>query len=963
MAFTRVLGPGIHTASNINSHNINSTGIITAVSFVGNGAGLTGIASTDNIITGTAATFNTYPVDINAGMDVVGVSSFQDIDVDGHTNLDNVSIAGITTVALNQELVFGSNADSQLTGRIKQLSGSSPSMQITSRYPRINALDFRIHNISNNQHYAYFWSNEVALFHNGNKKFSTTGGGIDVTGNTVADGLVIDGNSDLNGDLDVDGHTNLDNVSIAGVTTFSDDITFTGQNYNVAWSKAASHIKFNDGAKAVFGTGSDLAIYHDGSNSWIKNITGNITINSNTFHLKDAANNNNYIRTYQNDRLEIYHNGGERFRTLSTGVRITGTAVAGGLDISGDIDVDGHSNLDNVSIAGVTTFSGGISGTTANLTGALTGTTANFSGNVTVGGVLTYEDVKNVDSIGIATARAGLNVSGGNVTIANDLDVDGHTNLDNVSIAGVTTTTGHIRIDADNKKLFVGADSDIQIYNNGSNSYLQNINGQLIIKSPILAIQSSSHNQIIVRDGAEVELFYKGAMKLETASSGISVVGTTTSTQLAITGVSTFTGAIDANGDLDVDGHTNLDNVSVAGVSTFSDTVRVGTGITFEPNGQANFVGVATFNNPRNSIGIHLPTNKMLVLGSNYLYGNISNTGAQLRFQALNTYSFECWDGGGMSKWLGVTGPGGVIQIGGYHMGVSGTNRTPSVQLNASSHLVRMYSSAPNSTTTTERFRLSQSGFNFTGLSTHTGNFDLDGDLDVDGHTNLDNVSIAGVTTHNEDVWFKSATSNRDVYWDKSDDSLEFYDHAKATFGTNSKTSIYHSGTQFYINNTQGNIYLRNNNENGVLIVPNSEVKLYYDGIQKLNTAEKGIQVGTGVTVETNGQATFTGIVTATSFKLANGSDVGTGAGGTWSTYTAGIATSKSVGVNTSTLDDNDLVGVGNSFQGLYISNGMIIHDNTLSGNHYIGTAFNGLMAGPVNIEGTLSVDGSYVVV
>ena len=47
----------------------------------------------------------------------------------------------------------------------------------------------------------------------------------------------------------------------------------------------------------------------------------------------------------------------------------------------------------------------------------------------------------------------------------------------------------------------------------------------------------------------------------------------------------------------------------------------------------------------------------------------------------------------------------------------------------------------------TERFRLSQGGFNFTGLSTHTGNFDLDGDLDVDGHTNLDNVNIAGVTT------------------------------------------------------------------------------------------------------------------------------------------------------------------------------------------------------------------------
>ena len=132
-----------------------------------------------------------------------------------------------------------------------------------------------------------------------------------------------------------------------------------------------------------------------------------------------------------------------------------------------------------------------------------------------------------------------------------------------------------------------------------------------------------------------------------------------------------------------------------------------------------------------------------------------------------------------------------------------------------------------------------------------------------------------------------------------------------------------------------------------------------HTGISTFDT----IKVGSGVTIESNGQATFTGIVTAKAFKLANGSDVGTGAGGTWSTYTAGIATSKSVGVNTSTLDDNDLVGVGNSFQGLYISNGMMITDNKLSGNHYIGTAFNGLMAGPVTIEGSLTIDGNYVVV
>ena len=61
--------------------------------------------------------------------------------------------------------------------------------------------------------------------------------------------------------------------------------------------------------------------------------------------------------------------------------------------------------------------------------------------------------------------------------------------------------------------------------------------------------------------------------------------------------------------------------------------------------------------------------------------------------------------------------------------------------------------------------------------------------------------------------------------------------------------------------------------------------------------------------------------------------------------------------------DDPDLQGIGNSAKGIYISNGMMIMDNVVHGNHYIGTNFNGLMVGPVNIEGTISIDGNYVVV
>jgi len=76
----------------------------------------------------------------------------------------------------------------------------------------------------------------------------------------------------------------------------------------------------------------------------------------------------------------------------------------------------------------------------------------------------------------------------------------------------------------------------------------------------------------------------------------------------------------------------------------------------------------------------------------------------------------------------------------------------------------------------------------------------------------------------------------------------------------------------------------------------------------------------------------------------------------------SGIHTNSNVGIKT-TAFPTEMVGAGNSFQGMYISNGMIVVDNKLNGNHYISTNFNGLMAGPVTVNGVLTVDGNYVVV
>ena len=67
-----------------------------------------------------------------------------------------------------------------------------------------------------------------------------------------------------------------------------------------------------------------------------------------------------------------------------------------------------------------------------NVTGVST-----FSGNVSVGGTLTYEDVTNVDSVGIITAQSGVNVTGGSVVVGSAVTVDSS----GLTVVGVVTAT------------------------------------------------------------------------------------------------------------------------------------------------------------------------------------------------------------------------------------------------------------------------------------------------------------------------------------------------------------------------------------------------------------------------------------------------------------------------------------------------------------------------------------------
>jgi len=152
----------------------------------------------------------------------------------------------------------------------------------------------------------------------------------------------------------------------------------------------------------------------------------------------------------------------------------------------------------------------------------------------------------------------------------------------------------------------------------------------------------------------------------------------------------------------------------------------------------------------------------------------------------------------------------------------------------------------------------------------------------------------------------------------------------------------------------------------GAMVTGNTETNIsvtYDDGNGKLNfvsdqlTTEE-VQDIVGGMVSGNTETNITVTYDDTAGKL----NFNVGGVGKFIESNSGIHTNSNIGIKTTGFP-TEMVGAGNSFQGMYISNGMIVVDNKLNGNHYISTNFNGLMAGPVTVNGVLTVDGNYVVV
>ena len=103
-----------------------------------------------------------------------------------------------------------------------------------------------------------------------------------------------------------------------------------------------NQINFADGKKAIFGTGSDLEIFHDGNNSYIKDSgTGNLKILGSSWTIIEGATSGTWgIAHLDGAQTNLYHNGNLKLATTSTGIDVTGTVTSDGLTVDGESDLN-----------------------------------------------------------------------------------------------------------------------------------------------------------------------------------------------------------------------------------------------------------------------------------------------------------------------------------------------------------------------------------------------------------------------------------------------------------------------------------------------------------------------------------------------------------------------------------------------------------------------------------------------
>ena len=265
-----------------------------------------------------------------------------------------------------------------------------------------------------------------------------------------------------------------------------------------------------DNEKIVLGTGNDLQLYHDGTDSIISNATNVLKTHSSHLYIRNAAGNEDLAKFIQDGACELYHDNSKKFETTSVGVKVTGNyqAVDGYhiyMGTGNDLDIY-HDGSDS------------------------------YIDDAGTGSILIRSDTHvRINKQSAAESMATFTPDGA-VELYYDAVKKFETTADGVQVTGKIFSSSHLDF-ADDVKLLLGTGDDLEIFHDGTINWIDSVNnhamkvsagtGNLFLQGANVRIGVEGQAEYcakFIADGA-VELYHDNSKKLETTSDGATITG------------------------------------------------------------------------------------------------------------------------------------------------------------------------------------------------------------------------------------------------------------------------------------------------------------------------------------------------------------------------------------------------------------------------------------------------------
>ena len=353
------------------------------------------------------------------------------------------------------------------------------------------------------------------------------------------------------------GTSNLNQLNVAGVSTFNDNVNIASdKQFNIGTNKLSTQYQSTFDIIYTNNNASQYILASDGIT--LQNVAGQKFIKATSTN------------------TGLYHVGTQKLRTSTDGVQVVNNAS-------------------------------GVGGTITALDG-------NFTGNVSIGGTLTYEDVTNIDSVGLVTARSGINVSGGSVRIGDNASYSANTNGDDLVVGSTTGSNGITIVSG------TGSNNSANLFFGDSGSP---------IAGAIRYYHSTNYMMFRVAGGEKVRFTGTGRVGIGTINPGALL-------HLQGTGGSTSGLRIQNGGGNTVNLYLNNNNfgsqfsINYSGTGGSDIQISNSGNVVLAPSGNA-FVGVGTY----------LPSSRLHVVGDAIITGvstftsevHLTTTGNTLRFK------------------------------------------------------------------------------------------------------------------------------------------------------------------------------------------------------------------------------------------------------------------------------------------------------------------------------------------